>query len=242
MRSVPICVLLAVACSPASTDYPVGVGPGGGGGGGGGHADSGVGSGSGSGSGSITGRVCLLTDVRDFSSCATTGADGITVALSGVAAVTTIADGTFVIERPSGSDPVWSLTGTAIVPSTIGFGASTTIPAISTDAFTTLADNNGVVVDPAQGSILGEILAGSDAAVLATVTTTSPGEYPTFYSSATDTFDWPGTLTDTFGTFWMAGMTPGSAAMTFMADGGLPETGPTLSVGSGSVTFVTFGL
>jgi hypothetical protein len=247
MRSV-LCLALAVACSPASTNYPVGIGPGGPGGGDddSGSPDAGSGSGSGSGSGPISGRVCLLTDVRDFTSCATTGADGITVALPGVTAVTTIADGTFVIQRPTGSDLVWSLTGTLIMPSTIGFGASATIPAISTDAFNTLAANNSVVVDPDQGSILGEIFAdtGSDdvPADLATTTSNPVGEYTTFYSSATDKDDWPGVATDTLGTFWIAGMTPGSAAMTFTADGGFPETGPTLAVGSGSVTFVTFGL
>jgi hypothetical protein len=245
MRSVLICVLLAAACSPASTDYPVGVGGGGVGGGGGGRGggpDGGSGSGSGSGSDMIAGRVCLLGDARDFSSCATTGADGITVALPGVTPATTLADGTFVIPRPVGSDLAWSLTGTLIMPSTIGFGASTTIPAITSDAFTTLANNNGVVVDPGQGSILGEILTGGVPAVVATAASTPVGEYPTFYSTALDMDDWPGTVTDTFGTFWFAGMTPGTAALTFTGDGALPETGPTVPVVAGGVTFVTFGL
>src|SRR5437879_12702520 len=113
-------VAFAAACGSKADDFmtqPGGGGPGGGCGSGSAPYDSnptdGVVS---SPDGGISGRVCLATDPRKLTGCATSGAGGFTVQL-GSAAATTGADGKFTIASPSMTNLVWNVTGTTIVSS-----------------------------------------------------------------------------------------------------------------------------
>src|ERR1700733_13342719 len=140
-----LAVMLFAACTPDSTTYPIGGGPGGGAGG----------NGSGSGSGTtdanmdvIEGLVCVLPDPRDFSTCLAAGAGGITVAVGASSTAVTNDDGTFTIATPTGTNLVWSVSGSDVMTSTIGFSTSAVIPAIQSMTFETLANENGIVFDP----------------------------------------------------------------------------------------------
>src|ERR1044071_9473062 len=65
----------------------------------------------------LAGRVCIALDIRSpLANCATTGAGGITVTL-GTKTATTLADGAFTIEKPSGSTLTWRATGQGLVKS-----------------------------------------------------------------------------------------------------------------------------
>lgn len=240
VRLICLAPLALGACAPASTDYPIIVGGGGG-----------MGGGQGMDGGTTTdgpvdlllGRVCLLDDLRDFSSCDTSAAGNITVSLPGVPSATTIADGGFQIQVPNGSNLVWSLSGASIVSSTYGFGISTQIPAIAQPAFDTLYANNGVLEDESSGAIFGQVFQANVPAVGATVASTPEGSYPVFYASTSDPDVWSANATTTFGSFWLPGLQPGAVSLAFLGSGaGSAEIDAGQTVGSNAVTFVTFGL
>src|SRR5262245_60350146 len=111
--------MLAAGCPSAeSDDYPIG-GGGGGGGPGGPKTDAGTGDGGlTDGQTAIHGRVCLLTDLRQFVNpmvCAATGAGGLSVSLGGSMPVLTGADGSFTIAAQDASNILWRVTGMNLV-------------------------------------------------------------------------------------------------------------------------------
>jgi hypothetical protein len=233
-----LAVMLFAACAPDSTTYPIGGGPGGGAGG----------NGSGTGSGATTdanmdvieGLVCVLPDPRDFATCLTTGAGDITVAVGTGTPAVTNDDGTFTIDTPSGTNLVWTLSGSAVMTSTIGFSTSAVIPAIQTMTFETLANENGIVYDPTQGTIIGQVLHAGSGFADATAVATPVGIYDTFYASPNDQGDWlDAEATTTFGTFLIAGLTPGTETLTLTPGSGSAATVSNVPSGSGVITFVT---
>jgi hypothetical protein len=231
-----LAVMLFAACTPDSTTYPIGGGPGGGAGG----------NGSGSGSGTTTdanidvleGLVCVLPDPRDFSTCLAAGAGGITVTVGTGSAVTND-DGTFAIAPPSGTNLVWSVSGNTIMTSTIGFSTSAVIPAIQSMTFETLTDENGIVFDPTQGTILGQVLHAGSGVADTTAAAAPIGIYDTFYASPDDQADWlDATTTTTFGTFLIAGLTPGIETLTLTPGVGSAVIVSDVPSGSGTITFI----
>jgi|HubBroStandDraft_6_1064221.scaffolds.fasta_scaffold79729_1 hypothetical protein len=199
----------------------------------------------------IQGFVCVLVDPRDFTSCSADSANGITVALPGVGSAMTADDGTFTIEMPTGTNLAWTITGDSVMPSTMGFGASATIFAISVVTFSELVNANGIVFDPTQGTILGEVLQNGSGASLVTVVAAPIGVYPdTFYAVPSDQQDWPGSTTSAFGTFLIAGLTAGlgsagsagsdtsTETLTITPSTGSAEILSNVPVTQGSVTFV----
>ncbi len=231
-----LAVMLFAACTPDSTTYPIGGGPGGGAGGGGG------GGGSGSAADAnldvLEGLVCVLPDPRDFSTCLTTGAGDITVTVGAASAVTND-DGSFTISTPSGTNLVWSVSGNTIMTSTIGFSTSAVIPAIQSMTFETLADENGIVFDPTQGTIIGQVLHSGSGFADTTAVAAPIGIYDTFYASPDDQADWlDASTTTTFGTFLIAGLTPGTETLTLTPGVGSAAIVSDVPSGSGTVTFI----
>ena len=92
----------------------------------------------------INGFVCVLVDPRNFASCSADAANGITVSLPGVGSATTAEDGTFTIATPSGTNLAWSITGDNVVPSTMGFGRSATVFAMTVETFAELLQVNEI--------------------------------------------------------------------------------------------------
>jgi hypothetical protein len=161
MRALLLVALLVAACKIEDKDRAPTV-PGG---------PSGTGSGAnidareddGDGGAAIVGRVCLVTDLRQpATDCANTGAGDLTVTL-GSKTTTTVEDGTFSIEPPSGSNLTWRVTGADIVTSVTPFSVDTVIPTIDTDVYTDLLSTNGVILIAGQGSVVGRVVQGAGA-------------------------------------------------------------------------------
>ncbi|MBC7976023.1 MAG: hypothetical protein H7138_13710, partial [Myxococcales bacterium] len=148
-------ILLASCSTQAPDDYPIQ--PGGGGALPPVQNDAGM----------VKGRACLVTDARDLTSCATTGAEGLAVQL-GDEVVMTEADGGFAIRAPDGGSPslaMLGITGTGVVPTQVavpdgaGQGAMS-IPLLKADLFAQMMAANGITSATGSGSILGRVARG----------------------------------------------------------------------------------
>jgi len=158
------------------------------------------------------GRVCLLTDIRDFETCASTGADGLTVRL-GTATATTAADGTFTIVGQSGTGLVWRITGPNIV-STYEPLADYFIPAILKTDFDALRAGSAdpdVTLVPGEGSMM-VFVSRNGVGVSGVTATSSPAFYQPFYDGATE-FAWTQTATLSAGVVWVPGLDVGTATI-----------------------------
>src|SRR6476660_1845280 len=98
MRTIVLVAALAACGGDDGTGFPIM--PGGGGSGSSSMPDASIG-GDEDGGSTLTGRVCLVSDARRPTTCAGSGADGLTVTVGGSTA-TTAADGSFSLTRPSG--------------------------------------------------------------------------------------------------------------------------------------------
>lgn len=156
-------VALAAGCPGGSgdDDYPIGgSGRPGGNSGTGGADDAGV-DGSTDGGRPISGRVCLLTDLRKLvnpADCAPMNANNLQVALGAAPPVTTTGDGSFTTTEQVGTNLVWTVTGGQLVRSIVPFSASTLLPAIRDSVYTELAGQNNVIINPGQGSVIARIV------------------------------------------------------------------------------------
>ncbi|MGE0869158.1 MAG: hypothetical protein AB7P03_11355 [Kofleriaceae bacterium] len=232
----PWLLLALAACSNAGDDYIIDHG------GGGGH----VGSNDDANDGGIdsmvegiTGRVCLVTDLRTLSPCAMTGVGGLTVQV-GTKTTLTADDGSFTIATPSGSNLVWRITGDNLTPSVMPFSAATTIPAIDADVYADLLLANGLILNGDQGSIMVRTTM-DNAAVAGAIATVDPvAAYAPHYDSNVAT-SWDQDETGTYGVTWVVGAEPGTTTITVT-----PELGTAgmieLPVETGGITFGTLAL
>lgn len=162
----------------------------------------------------FSGRVCLLTDVRDPLSCATTGANGLTVRLGANTAVTA-ADGTFKIVAGTGT---WSVTGSTIVTS-YKLNADYLIPAITTTMFDALKTQNNVDLRQGEGSLMIHVIhngAGYQGATAASQLP-NPAKYLAFYDDDTQSDHAKWTQTGgagSHGMIWFAGIDVGATSST----------------------------
>ena len=246
-------LLVAVAaCSSGGggDDYPVG--PGGSGppirGGTGGAIDAGVDGGDGG--VMLTGRVCVLDDLRDLGKvalCATTTAGGLNVSLDGKTAKTSV-DGTFVIGAPTSSAPFWKIdSGNAgtLVTTFAPLGVDTLIPAITTDRWTQIQAGSTLTLGDNAGSIIVRVTRAG--APLAGVTATSApvAGFDTRYDG-TDKDIWGIDRTGAQGLVWIPGVQvmpngmPIGATVTFNA--GAAPVPMVTTVWDQAITFVSKAL
>jgi len=229
-------LVLVVGCHPSGDDYPVAPGGAGFGGGQPGMADAG--SGGGDGGPMLLGRVCLMTDPRDQTSCATSGVSGLTVTL-GTSVATTADDGTFAIAQPASSTVIWDITGSTILESIAPFAAQAVIPAMPIDLYGQLEGDNGVVPQAGQGAVMVRVVSGGVPLAGAAVTVSPPTVYGTFYDGSTPA-TWTMVQTGAFGAAWMPGITTGAAAITVTPpQGGTPVTISNIPIGEAALTFLT---
>jgi hypothetical protein len=237
MRLALIAVL-AVACRPDTEVFPPQ--PGGGGIPGGGSAGSSVSAIPDGNPDLITGFVCVLDDPRDFSKCDVDEAQGLTVSLTGVPSVITGSDGMFTIMRPTGTNLTFGVSGSNVQSSTMGFGAASTVFAMSVETFQNLLGFNGVLVDPTQGTIMGVIVHNVTPVQLARVdfTPISTVGSNAFFSTTADMQGWSGSDTSAFGTFFIPGLTSPTETVTVTPPGGSASVISNVPVGSGAITFM----
>jgi hypothetical protein len=231
--------LVLIACQQTTgDDYPIGPG-----GGPGGitpgqidAADDGAGTGDG---GVVNGRVCLVTDLRNLTSCANSGAGGLTVQL-GSQTTSTADDGKFAIVAPAATMLVWSVSGGTIVPSLMGFGANATIPAVDATRYGDLLIANGVLLSPGQGSIVVRALQAGAPAVGALVTASPVPQYATYYDGI-DMNAWDQDATGAFGVAWLTGVAVGTPTVRISPAVGSAAMIP-LGVADQAITYATVEL
>ncbi len=230
------CVLLA-GCQPEPKDFPPlgggGGGPGGGAGGGGADAATDALQ------NPLTGRVCLITDLRQLGDCATTGADGLTVTLGSYEAVTED-DGTFIIEGSQGTSVAWRITGPNIVTSVQGLSIVHQIPAIRSSRYADLLLDNGIILNPGEGSIVVEVLENNAPRSGALASTNPQASFATRYDG-NSALVWDQDQTGLFGIAWLPGVDAGASLLTIDPAAGA-NVDTTITVEDGAITFVRVSL
>ena len=218
------------ACHDDVEMYPIG--PGGYGPGGGTMPDAAIGDDSGGGS-TINGRVCLINDARNPTTCASSGAADLTVTLGSGTAMTS-ADGSFTIAKATGTGLVWRVSGATIQPSAMQVSTVATIPAISTLLFEDMVTTNQAIIPEGTGSIVARFtMSGSGVSNL--IAATSPDAGQIFYDGPSATV-WDTTATGPFGAIWAPGLATGAATLTVSGSADTSVTG--IPVYADTVTFV----
>ena len=236
-------LVVAGGCSKDDGVFPILVG-GGPTFGGNGGTDA-TATGSGDAGPTIDGLVCLLTDMRKLTTCATSGVGALNVTLDGVTAVTAD-DGTFTIAAPAGTNLQWSVVdplvnNPSVIPSLMSFSAVAVIPTIKTDNYHSLQFSNGVVDVMGEGAIVARVLQNGVALPGAIATTNPPpaGGQP-FYDSSSSATVWNQSSTGPNGTLWIPALTAGaSTTLTVTPNGGTAVDIANLPIGDESITYVT---
>jgi hypothetical protein len=240
MRAAALIVILLAACQAKDgPDFMIGGGGGGGGGGGQGGVDAFVPLDGGLGD-VVTGQVCLVTDARQPSLCATTGVGGYTVRLDGHMALTA-ADGSFLIDSPTSSNLTWSVTGSDIMSSLMSFSAVHRIPVMRQADYFDLANSNSVVAEPAFGDVFIHVThAGTSEAAVA-ATTTPVATFATLFDGVAAT-TWTQTGTGAFGMVWVPGLAQGAVTATLTPQGGTATVVSAIPIDDQTLTWVTLQL
>lgn len=246
--------LAALTACPAheSGDFPSrpgGGGMSGGGGGGGGTTDGGVGDG-GIGDGDagvlLSGRICVITDLRKLTTCdGTVNVSGFSVQLGtrtppGPPAKT----GEFTIFAQLGTDLVWRVSGNGFVSTVMPYGTDNTIPVINGELYGELLDLFSTGVTAAgQGSVVVRTVNGpaAEAGVTATSTLVGNGAVALALYDQNSAVVWSQTgPTQAAGVIWFPNVdvTTAPARVTLTPATG-PAVGVDVSVIDGAITFVT---
>jgi hypothetical protein len=241
MKHAIVALVLLMACKTGQgDDYPITPGGGGPGGTGMPH-DAAITPDTGDGGPTISGRVCLLTDARDLTSCATTGAGGLLVTL-GEGMATTNDDGSFTIAATSDTNASWRVAdqvqGAEVVTSLVAFSADTTIPVIETQKALEIEQMSGVVPDPQLGVIVVHVAQAAAPLAGATVDATPVPQSPALYDT-NDPLVWTGLATGAHGMAWLPNVQVGAAALTIKSMAGTMQTLPGIEVEANAIVFVS---
>ena len=185
----------------------------------------------------ITGRVCIVSDIRTLTPCG--AAQGITVTL-GTRTTTTGTDGTFTIPAPSSGGLVWRAAKVGFVSSVVPFGVATTIPMIDEEAYLALQNANGVVLSAGQGSIAVRVIRNGAAQAGAVATVQPFAEYPVKYDGPTS-LAWTQTSTGAAGAIWVPGAVLGTNIVTVTPTSGNGASASVL-VEDQAITYTTIEL
>lgn len=247
MARLVLLLVLAAGCPGGGDDddYPVGVG---GGGGGtttpGDLGDAGTGDGDGGIDAAVqlTGRVCLVSDLRRLvnalpTDCAGTGANNLGVTLGLSAPVLTVADGSFTIPEQAGSNLSWTITGATLIRSVIPFSASRLLPAILDDTYGDLLNSNSAIVQPGEGSIVARLVKNNVPVTGATAVVLNGESLQTLYDGASATV-WATLATGPLGIAWLPDNVTGARMLVVTPQGGSPFAVPVTIVDQ-AITFVT---
>lgn len=232
MRALVLVLVVAASCKSEMKDYPVG-GGGFSGGGGGLHVDAPT---DGSGSGSNMARACVLTSPRDLTSCAATGAAGLTVTL-GTQTATTADDGSFTITAPTGTNVVWDVQGSTVVESVTPYAGQTKISVITSQMFTDLQSYVGQPMVAGSGGLLVRVTRGGAAVTGETAVVTPTNGVGAYYDGTTDQV-WTQIGTGGFGTVFVPNTPAGTATLKLSAGGTVQATLGAIPIVSGGMTFV----
>ncbi|MDQ3341307.1 MAG: hypothetical protein M4D80_39640 [Myxococcota bacterium] len=186
----------------------------------------------------LTGRVCLVSDLRGLA-CAATGAAGITVTL-GTQTATTLANGSFTMMTPSGSNLVWRASRNDLITSVMAFGPSKTIPIIGDQDYIDLQNANSVTLVAGEGSIVARIVRNNVAVSGAVVAISPVAQFAAKYDGLTSSA-WTELSTSAAGTVWIPGAGLGANVVTATPPSGTPAM-EAVVVEDQAITYVTIDL
>jgi hypothetical protein len=207
MKLALLALGLVAACRASADDYPLG--PGGSGGGNGRGVDAGLGDTGADADGDagvqITGRVCLITDLRTPTSCGTANASGLTVSIGTTRTATPNARGDFTINAPLGPF-VWRVSGNNFNTSIVPVSGDNTLPVMSDALYLEMLSVNKVT-RPAElvSSAVVRVVHGGTMAVTNVLATSNPATADLPFYDDNDALDWRSDLlgTGANGVVWL---------------------------------------
>jgi hypothetical protein len=239
-----------VACRASADDYPIG--PGGNGNGrGSGAADAGLGDGGDAADGDagvqISGRVCVISDLRFPTVCNGGDADKITVSIGTTRTATPNARGDFTINAPLGPF-VWRVSGTNFTTSIVSVSGDNTLPVIGDALYLEMLGVNKVTRLPEMmSSAVVRVVHGGTAPVASVLATSVPATSDLPFYDDNDTLDWRSDMLGTGpnGVVWLPDLpligTAGSVKITLKPPVGA-AVDITASLVDQAITFVTVEL
>lgn len=189
---------------------------------------------------SLTGRVCVLVDRRNLTSCTTADASGITVGL-GTSTAVTATDGSFTIAAPQESNLVWLVTASGFVTTVMPLGTVHLLPFVSSQGYDEALLDNGVILQAGQGSLVTRVLRNGAPAVGVTATVDPPSQYGPLYDG-TNPVVWDRDATGTAGVVWFPDVLEGSATLALMPPAAAAPVTLALPIVEGAITFATVGI
>jgi hypothetical protein len=162
----------------------------------------------------IGGRVCVIADPRDLTTCSADAAGGLNVTMNGTTTTTT-ADGSFSISPAAGGVSLLGVTGPGMVPTHEVFTPGNLVPVLRADVFSEMLAVNGATQRFGSGSILGTMSSAGLPASGVTVTSTPASAFGPFFAGSTPT-TW--TLDPSgggSGVVWIPGLAVGPTQLTF---------------------------
>lgn len=186
----------------------------------------------------VTGRVCVVQDLRKLTACDATNADDIGVDI-GTAHANTGPDGTFMIDLPAGTGLTWKVAHPDYITAISQFGTSLTLNTIRATNFADLLSDNGVILTSGQSSsVVVQVLGRNSAPLVGATAVTSPvAQFQTRYDGSSAAI-WDQDSTGAFGVAWLPGTTGTSTALTVTPPTGSPVT-LTLPLVPDAITFAT---
>lgn len=164
----------------------------------------------------ISGRVCVIDDLRAPATCGLRAAGALTVT-SGTTSATTDDDGVFAITVPRFQNEL-TVTGNQITPTTIGIrpdGTADLVPAVDADVFARMQSANNLVLDPGTGSILTTITDNGLPAPGIVVSSTPASPFGTFFDTDGSPLVWGINGTGSRGVAWIPGVVAGTYDLRF---------------------------
>jgi hypothetical protein len=256
MKLAALVLVLVAACQAGGgDDYPPGPGGGGrvigGNGNGGGGSDAGTGDGGDAGDGDagvqITGRVCILKDLRTLTVCDdAVDASALTVSIGTSRSVHPSARGSFTIAAPLGTFS-WHVTGRDFITSVAPLESQILIPVISDLLYLDLLRANSVTISELQGSAILRVVRGVTA-VAAVNATSNPAANNLAFYDGTDSVIWDNDINGTgrLGIVWLPGLTlttnPTIVSVTLTPPLGAASVTKQVAVEDQAITFVTTDL
>jgi hypothetical protein len=249
MKLALLALGLVAACRASAEDYPLG--PGGSGGGVGNGADAGLGDTGANANGDagvlITGRVCLITDLRTPTACGTANASGLTVSIGTTRTATPNARGDFTINAPLGPF-LWRVSGNNFNTSIVPVSADNTLPVMSDALYLEMLSVNKVT-RPAElvSSAVVRVVHGGTMPVTSVLATSSPATTDLPFYDDNDALDWRSDLlgTGANGVVWLPDLpltaATGSATVTLKPVQGNSVT-TAVPLEDQAITFVTVEL
>jgi hypothetical protein len=194
---------------------------------------------SGDGAASISGRVCVVADLRNLTSCTTGDASGITVTL-GTSTAVTATDGSFTIATPQGSNLVWSASASDLVPTVMPLGIAHLLPIVTAARYNEMLLDNGVILQAGQGSVFARVIRNGAPAAGVTATVDPPSLYGPLYDGSSAIL-WERDATAAGGVVWIPDAPQGTATLTVTAPAATAVM-VSVPVADGATTFATVAI